>query len=233
MREWSVAASLFGAIITLSMATTPFLMAATKRFREEPIAKDEPRDGPTADGANAIIVGYGRFGQTVGQMLLAQDIPVTLIDTDIEMIDIAGEFGAKVYYGDGTRIDLLRQAGAAEAELILFCMDGDQIDAEMLEGIHEAFPKAAIYVRAFDRRALVRLKKSSAVYVVREVLESAIKMARVAMRDLGIGQADIDRAEDMYRSRDKERLRIQIEAGDLRAARALVAEQQPWGNDPR
>ncbi|WP_294312222.1 cation:proton antiporter [uncultured Sphingomonas sp.] len=227
------AASLFGAIITLSMATTPFLMAATKRFREEPIAKDEPRDGPTADGANAIIVGYGRFGQTVGQMLLAQDIPVTLIDTDIEMIDIAGEFGAKVYYGDGTRIDLLRQAGAAEAELILFCMDGDQIDAEMLEGIHEAFPKAAIYVRAFDRRALVRLKKSSAVYVVREVLESAIKMARVAMRDLGIGQADIDRAEDMYRSRDKERLRIQIEAGDLRAARALVAEQQPWGNDPR
>ena len=227
------AASLFGAIITLSMATTPFLMAATKRFREEPIAKDEPRDGPTADGANAIIVGYGRFGQTVGQMLLAQDIPVTLIDTDIEMIDIAGEFGAKVYYGDGTRIDLLREAGAAEAELILFCMDGDQIDAEMLEGIHEAFPKAAIYVRAFDRRALVRLKKSSAVYVVREVLESAIKMARVAMRDLGIGQADIDRAEDMYRSRDKERLRIQIEAGDLRAARALVAEQQPRGNDPR
>ena len=227
------AASLFGAIITLSMATTPFLMAATKRFREEPIAKDEPRDGPTADGANAIIVGYGRFGQTVGQMLLAQDIPVTLIDTDIEMIDIAGEFGAKVYYGDGTRIDLLRQAGAAAAELILFCMDGDQIDAEMLEGIHEAFPQAAIYVRAFDRRALVRLKKSSAVYVVREVLESAIKMARVAMRDLGIGQADIDRAEDMYRSRDKERLRIQIEAGDLRAARALVAEQQPWGNDPR
>ena len=227
------AASLFGAIITLSMATTPFLMAATRRFREEPVAKDQARDGPKADGANAIIVGYGRFGQTVGQMLLAQDIPVTLIDTDIEMIDIAGEFGAKVYYGDGTRLDLLRQAGAAEAELILFCIDGDQIQPDTLEGVHEAFPNAAIYVRAFDRRALVKLKKSSAVYVVREVLESAVKMARVAMRDLGIAGADIDRAEEMYRSRDKERLRIQIEAGDLRAARSLVAEQQPWGNDPR
>ena len=227
------AASLFGAIITLSMATTPFLMSATRRFREEPVAKDQARDGPTADGANAIIVGYGRFGQTVGQMLLAQDIPVTLIDTDIEMIDIAGEFGAKVYYGDGTRVDLLRQAGAAEAELILFCSDGDQIEPDTLEGVHEAFPNAAIYVRAFDRRALVKLKKSSAVYVVREVLESAVKMARVAMRDLGIAGADIDRAEDMYRSRDKERLRIQIEAGDLRAARSMVAEQQPWGNDPR
>ena len=71
--------------------------------------------GAAADGANALIVGYGRFGQTVGQMLVAQGIPVTLIDTDIEMIDVAGSFGAKVYYGDGTRLDLLRQAGAAEA----------------------------------------------------------------------------------------------------------------------
>ncbi len=228
------AASLFGAIITLSMATTPFLMSATRRFRQEPIdtAQGE-RDGPTADGANAIIVGYGRFGQTVGQMLLMQDIPVTLIDNDIEMIDIAGEFGAKVYYGDGTRLDLLRQAGAAEAELILFCIDGDQIDADTLEAVHAAFPRAAIYVRAFDRRALVKLKNSPASYVVREVLESAVKMARLAMEGLGVGQADIDRAEQMYRARDKERLRIQVEAGDLRAARALTAEQYPWGTDPR
>ncbi len=224
------AASLFGAIITLSMATTPFLMALTRRFREEPIVAEE-REGPKADGANALIVGYGRFGQTVGQMLITQDIPVTLIDTDIEMIDIAGEFGAKVYYGDGTRLDLLRQAGAAEAELILFCIDGEQVTPEVIEGVHEAFPNAAIYVRAFDRRSLIKLKGGPAKLVVREVMESAIKMARAAMEGLGIDHADIDRAEDMYRSRDKERLRLQVEAGDIRAARALVAEQQPWGND--
>ncbi|WP_267396161.1 MULTISPECIES: cation:proton antiporter [unclassified Sphingomonas] len=227
------AVSLFTAIITVSMATTPFLMGITRRFREEPVAKDQQRDGPTADGANAIIVGYGRFGQTVGQMLSMQDIPVTLIDTDIEMIDIAGEFGAKVYYGDGTRLDLLRQAGAADAEMICFCMDGDQIQPDTLEGVHEAFPKAAIYVRAFDRRALVKLKKGSADYVVREVLESAVKMGRVALQGLGVSTADIDRAESSYRARDKERLRIQIEAGDIRAARSLVAAQQPWGNEPR
>ncbi len=227
------AASLFGAIITLSMATTPFLMSATRRFREEPIAAGGDREGPMADGANAIIVGYGRFGQTVGQMLLMQDIPVTLIDNDIEMIDIAGEFGAKVYYGDGTRLDLLRQAGAAEAELILFCIDGDQIDVATLEGVHEAFPQAAIYVRAFDRRTLVQLKNSPATYVVREVLESAVKMARLAMRGLDIPNAEIDRAEEIYRSRDKERLRIQVEAGDIRAARAETAQRFPWGNDPQ
>ncbi|MBB3345916.1 cation:proton antiporter [Sphingomonas sp. BK069] len=227
------AASLFGAIITLSMATTPFLMMFTRRFREEPIVSDGARDGPKADGANAIIVGYGRFGQTVGQMLMMQDIPVTLIDTDIEMIDIAEEFGSKVYYGDGTRLDLLRQAGAAEAELLLFCMDGDQLDLGQLEAVHEAFPRAAIYVRAFDRRALVRLKPGPARAVVREVLESAIRMARLAMEGLGVSPAEIDRAEQMYRARDRERLRIQIEAGDIRAARALVAEQAPWGGGQR
>ena len=227
------AASLFGAIITLSMATTPFLMMFTRRFREQPVAAATDRDGPKADGANAIIVGYGRFGQTVGQMLMTQDIPVTLIDTDIEMIDIAGELGSKVYYGDGTRLDLLRQAGAAEAELILFCMDGDQMTSEQLEAVHEAFPDAAIYVRAYDRRALIKLKPGPARAVVREVLESAVKMARLAMDGLGIAPGDIDRAEAMYRARDKERLRIQVEAGDPRAARALIAEQHPWGGGER
>jgi glutathione-regulated potassium-efflux system protein KefB len=75
------AASLFGAIVTLSMATTPFLMMATQRMRAEPVSTEQ-RDGPVADGSNALIVGYGRFGQTVGQMLVAQGIAVTLIDTD-------------------------------------------------------------------------------------------------------------------------------------------------------
>jgi len=228
------AASLFGAIVTVSMATTPFLMGATRRFRAEPIVEDGTRDGPMADGANAIVVGYGRFGQTVGQMLGAQRIPVTLIDRDIEMIDVAGEFGAKVYYGDGTRLDLLRQAGAADAELILFCIDGDQLEAETLEAVCEAFPDASIYVRTYDRRALVKLKRSRVkAFVVREVMESAIKMARVAMRDLDISPSDIDRAEETYRSRDKERLTLQIEANDMTEARAIMAAQQAWGSEPR
>ena len=88
------------------------------------------------------------------------------------MIDVAGSFGAKVYYGDGTRLDLLRQAGAAEAELILFCIDGDQIEPRVRsKAVHEAFPKAAIFVRAFDRRALLKLKDAPVAGVVREVLE--------------------------------------------------------------
>ncbi|MFA6122636.1 cation:proton antiporter [Sphingomonas sp.] len=218
------AASLFGAIVTLSMATTPFLMRITQRIREEPIVAGE-RDGPKADGANALIVGYGRFGQTVAQMLIAQGVPVTLIDTDIEMIDVASEFGAKVYYGDGTRLDLLRQAGAGEAELILFCMDGDQISPDLVAGVHNAFPKASIYVRAFDRRAVIKLKGSPVDGVVREVLESAVKMGRMALESIGVDHAEIDRTEDIYRRNDKERLRVQYESGDIRAARGIMITQ--------
>ena len=224
------AASLFGAIVTLSMATTPFLMMATKRFREE--AEEGPagtREGPHADGANALIVGYGRFGQTVAQMLIASEVPVTLIDTDIEMIDVARDFGAKVYFGDGTRVDMLRQAGAGEAELIMFCIDGDQLDAAMIEAVHEAFPQAAIYVRAFDRRAVIKLKGTPASYVVREVLESAVKMARLALQSLDVGEEQIDRAEDMYRARDRERLKLQFETGDVRAARDRIFTQGERG----
>jgi len=221
------AASLFGAIVTLSMATTPFLMMATRGLRSEPVRKDEERDGPEADGANAIIVGYGRFGQTVAQMLIAQGIAVTLVDIDIEMIDVAGSFGAKVYYGDGTRLDLLRQAGAADAELILFCTDGDQIEPEFLEGVHEAFPNAAIFVRAFDRRALLKLKDAPVAGAVREVLDSAVRMARMAMAKVGVDREEIDRTEELYRARDRERLKAQLETGDLRARidRMIVAPE--------
>jgi len=220
-------ASLFAAIVTLSMVTTPFLMGATKTLREAPVERDEERAGPEDDGANALIVGYGRFGQTVAQMLIANDVPVTMIDTDVEMIDVAGDFGAKVYFGDGTRIDVLRQAGAEEAELILFCIDGDQITADMLHAVHEAFPRAAIYLRAFDRRAVVKLEHAPVCYIVREVLESAIKMARMALESLDVPPEAIDRAEDLYRTRDRERLRKQIETGDLRSARDRILTQPP------
>jgi CPA2 family monovalent cation:H+ antiporter-2/glutathione-regulated potassium-efflux system protein KefB len=209
-------ASLFGAIVTLSMATTPFLMKATRGLRAEPVSREE-RDGPMADGSNALIIGYGRFGQTVAQMLLTQGIAVTLIDTDIEMIDVAGSFGAKVYYGDGTRIDVLRQAGAGEAELLLFCLDGDQLDAELIEAVHEAFPKAAIFVRAFDRRVYLKLRGAPVQGVVRELLDSAVNMARMAMSSVGVREDEIDRTESLYRRRDRERLKAQVESGDLRA----------------
>lgn len=221
-------ASLFGAIATLSMVTTPFLMMVTSRIRQQPVPM-QVRDGPRADGAGALVVGYGRFGQTVAQMLMAGGVSVTTIDVDIEMIDTANSFGAKVYFGDGTRLDLLRQAGAGEAQLIMFCQDGDSLTSELLDAVHGAFPQAAIYVRTFDRRGLINLRASPASLVVREVMESAIVLARAGLDSLGLGLDDIDRAERVYRANDHQRLEAQISSGDIRAARDTIITRPDRG----
>ena len=226
------AASLFGAIVTLSMATTPFLMMATRGIRAEAAVDMGSREGPLADGARALVVGYGRFGQTVAQMLLAQGIRVSLIDSDVEMIDAAQSFGAKVYYGDGTRLDLLRQAGAGEADLILFCTDRNQVDTELANAVHAAFPRASIFVRAYDRRSVVELRNAPLTGVVREVLESAIKMARLAMESTGVDGEEIDRTERLFRARDCERLEAQRASGDIRASSdRIITEPEPMNGD--
>jgi len=219
------AASLFGAVVTLSMATTPFLMSATRRFRAEPQRGGEGLAEPHADGAKALVIGYGRFGQTVAQMLQMQRISVTLIDRDPEMIDTAGSFGATVYYGDGTRLDLLRQAGAADAQLLMFCLDGDAIDREMLEGVGAAFPDAAVFARAFDRRSIVKMTGGPVAGTIREVFESAVCLARLAMAHLDIDDDEIDRVEGQYRRRDDERLKQQADSGDIRAGIEKMIEQ--------
>jgi CPA2 family monovalent cation:H+ antiporter-2/glutathione-regulated potassium-efflux system protein KefB len=210
-------ASLFGAVVTLSMATTPFLMRFTRRLRAEPERETGGLDVPEADGASAIVVGYGRFGQTVAQMLMLQRIRLTLIDTDPEMIEVADSFGAKVFYGDGLRLDLLRQAGAADAQLLLFCQDGDGIDAEFLESVASSFPKAAVFVRAYDRRSMLKMAGAPIAGSVREVMESAVCMARLALAQVEVDEDEIDRVEQEYRGRDAERLKIQTDSGDLRA----------------
>jgi len=209
------AASLFSAVVTLSMVTTPFLMKVATRFNRP---KEEPRrddlDGPEeANQAAAIIVGYGRFGQTVGQMLMGARLSVTIIDNDAEMIDVAAQFGAKVYYGDGTRLDLLKQAGGYEARAIIFAMDKDQLSREELELALKTFRQAAIYVRAFDRRALMRYRGLDTAAVIREVFESAVLMGRKTLKMLGVDDETIGRIETAYRARDKERLRVQAEKG--------------------
>ncbi|WP_340587382.1 cation:proton antiporter [Erythrobacter alti] len=219
--------SIFGAIVTLSMAATPFLMMATARIRREPSGAEQTREGPqkVGDGAGALVVGYGRFGQSVANTLRAGGLSVTVIDKNADQIDIAEEFGSKVYYGDGTRLDLLRQAGGSEAQLILFCID-EVPEAEFIESVHETFPDALIYVRGFDRRSVIALAESPAEYVVREVHESAIHMARLALEKIGLSEEELDRAEATYRENDKQRMHIQIEGGDIYAAKEMTREQQ-------
>jgi glutathione-regulated potassium-efflux system protein KefB len=217
------AASLFGAIVTLSMATTPFLLMIARRFEHAQASEGDLPEGPEhADRAKAIIVGFGRFGQTVAQMLLGQGLSVTLIDIKPSQIELSGAFGAKVYYGDGRRIDLLRTAGATDAQLILFCTDDAKLGPKELQPILESFPQAAVFVRAVDRRHVIGLVGLDLAGVVREVHESAVRMAIEALTVLDSSPEDIERVERDYRQRDEARLIAQTSSGDLHAAADIV-----------
>ena len=213
-------ATLFAAIVTVSMIFTPFLMRLTEWVLERMPEPDVGHQGPEfSPETNAIVVGYGRFGQTVAQMLMAKRIPVTIVDRDAQQIEVSQEFGTKVYYGDGTRIDLLRTAGAETAEAILFCHDDREFTRDKLEAVLEAFPQAQVLVRAYDRRQVIDLDGLDVALIQRELFESAVLMGKEALLKLGLARREADRVEVAYRERDAERLKVQSATGDLRAAR--------------
>ena len=213
------AASVFSAIVTVSMASTPFLMMFNDWLdRRSSRVSGAGLEGPEMSApSQAIVVGYGRFGQTVAQMMMAKGIPVTLIDSKPSQIELSGNFGMKVYYGDGTRIDLLRIAGAAEAKALMFCIDGRSLTPRKLEPILEAFPQAAVMVRAFDRLHLIELRALDLKCVIREVFESAVEMGREVLSLFCVDAEEVARVEAEYRRRDSERLDIQASSGDLHA----------------
>jgi len=214
--------SLLGAVVTLSMATTPFLMAVATRFNTTPAPRDD-LDGPElASASQAIIIGYGRFGQTVAQMLMARGVSITLIDSKASQIDLSRDFGMKVYYGDGLRADLLRQAGAEEAQLIIICVEDRILTAPKLTEITDAFPQAAVLARVYDRRHLLQFDGIDLYASVRELFESAVLLGREALRALGVDEREAERIEREYRRRDARRLELQSRAGDIRVARELM-----------
>ncbi len=216
------AASMFNAVVTISMATTPFLMLFARRLEFSRPDADKYDSLDIADRGTAIIVGYGRFGQTVAQMLMGHGFAVTMIDRKPAQIQLSDQFDMKVYYGDGTRIDLLRSAGAEEARLIAFCVDDPALDHKVLEQVKEAFPNAAIVVRVFDRRQMIRLHDVNLGGVVREVFESAIAMGRQSMQLLGVKPEEIAEVEQQYRDNDRTRFEVQMKEGSLLAAKDLM-----------
>jgi voltage-gated potassium channel Kch len=135
---------------------------------------------------------------------------------------VSSRFDMKVYYGDGTRIDLLRRAGADEARLIAFCIDDPSLDGRVLQPIAEAFPQAALMARVFDRRQILAMQDIELAGVVREVFESAICMGVQAMQTLGVPPEEVEEVERQYRENDGQRLALQIEHGNLLAAKDLM-----------
>ncbi|WP_077145682.1 cation:proton antiporter [Sphingopyxis sp. KK2] len=223
------AASLFSAVVTLSMVSTPFLMLFARNLEFAPDTSRKLLEDPEhAPRGSALVIGYGRFGQIVSQMLHAVDCSVTLIDKKPSQIELSERFDTKVYFGDGLRLDLLRRAGADEVKLIVYCIDDRSVDAAALRPVAEAFPNAKILTRVFDRRQLLAIDGSGVSGAVREVFESSIALGLMALTHLDIDRREIEDVEAALRHLDEVRLGAQMVDGDLSAG--MDHRFQPGGS---
>ena len=217
--------SVFSAIVILSMALTPLTTLALQKWLPKPegLSPEEAEGVDAPDGlkGQVLIIGFGRFAQVVSQPLLAHGVDVSIIERDVEMIQAAAEFGFKVYYGDGTRLDTLRASGAGKAEAVLVMIDKPDEADRIVHLVRSEFPGTKLFVRAFDRGHALRLIEAGVDYQIRETFESALKLGETVLLDLGVSQVEVEETIEDVRRRDAARLDLEV-AGGMDEAKALM-----------
>ena len=214
------------AIVVLSMVLTPLATLLLRVLSPQPEPSMEQVETAHDLEGTVLIIGFGRFGQVASQALLARGFDIAIIDTDTDMIRAAAEFGFKIYYGDGCRLDVLHASGADRARLVAVCVDDRKAANRIVELVRHEFPHAKLLVRAFDREHAVELVGHGVDGLVRETFESAMAFGEAALRELGI---DADLAAETsaeVRRRDTERFELDV-AGGLAAGRHLMLGNAP------
>lgn len=210
------------AIVVLSMILTPIIGILFKRFTQttEQTSLENIRIAEGLSG-KVLMIGFGRFGQVSSQLLLARGIDVSIIDNDIDMIQNAERFGFKIYYADGSRLDILHASGADTAEAIVVCVDHKETTNKIVELVQHEFPMAKLLVRSYDREHALHLAKQNVDYMIRETFESAMLFGGAILEELGIDQSDVEEISQEIRELDKERFGTETAADDVYAGIGL------------
>ncbi len=195
-------ASLLIGAVALSMLISPLLLVAIDKLLLPRYAKgkkstlaeiSEPQEAPV------IIAGFGRYGQIVGRMLLAQGISATVLDHDADMIETIRTFGYRVFYGDATRLDLLRTAGAAHAKILVLSVDDVEQSLKIVDMVQENFPQLQIVARARDVPHWNALRDRGVMRVERELFDSSLRSARTVLELLGQPAPAAQQAAERFR----------------------------------
>lgn len=217
----------FTAIVVLSMALTPLVNVTLRKLvPKEIVSKEDVEDADGLEGS-VLIIGFGRFGQVMSQLLLARNVDVTIIDSSPERIRNANRFGFKIYFGDGARLDVLRASGAANARAIAVCIDNKASATKIVELVKSEFPQAKILARAYDRVHLRELRAAGADFEIRETFESALLFGAAVLKEVGLEEDEILEIKEEIRRRDAERIALEVSTGNMEASRALM-----FGNVP-
>ena len=196
-------ASLLIGAVALSMLLSPLLLALLdrvllRRFAQVKAPKaaeiSEPQEAPI------IIAGFGRYGQIVSRVLLAQGIPTTVLDHSVEMLEVARTFGYRVFYGDATRLDLLRTAGADRARILVVAVDDPDQSLKIAKLARAHFPHLQIVARARDLTHWNKLRDVGVTLVQRELFESSLKSARTVLELMGLSPAEATTFTERFRT---------------------------------
>jgi glutathione-regulated potassium-efflux system ancillary protein KefC len=191
--------------VALSMAATPLLLFVNDKLLARSAARQEREaDAIAADDSPVIIAGFGRFGQIVGRLLFANGVRAIVLDHDPDQIDTLRKFGYRVYYGDATRLDLLRAAGAADATLLINAIDDVADSLALTDRVRENFPNLTMVARARNVSHYVELKSRGVTIVERETFEAALRMGRQVLEALGIDRFRAKEMADVFRRHNVE-----------------------------
>ena len=223
-------------VVALSMAATPLLLLAYDRFMGGQARRERAADTIDATGP-VIIAGFGRFGQIVGRMLLANGIRPVVLDHDADEVELLRKFGYRVFFGDATRLDLLQAAGAANARLLVNAIDGVEDSLALVDRVRANFPKLPIVSRARNVSHYLELRLRGVDVIERETFESALRAGRSALELLGMDRYRAREVADIFRRHNLATVESQMatfrdETRYLAAARAGREElEQQFARD--
>ncbi|EFL5591168.1 glutathione-regulated potassium-efflux system protein KefB [Escherichia coli] len=217
--------------VTLSMMTTPLLMKLVDKWLSRQFNGPEEEDEKpwvNDDKPQVIVVGFGRFGQVIGRLLMANKMRITVLERDISAVNLMRKYGYKVYYGDATQVDLLRSAGAEAAESIVITCNEPEDTMKLVEICQQHFPHLHILARARGRVEAHELLQAGVTQFSRETFSSALELGRKTLVTLGMHPHQAQRAQLHFRRLDMRMLRelIPMHADTVQISRAREARRE-------
>jgi glutathione-regulated potassium-efflux system ancillary protein KefC/glutathione-regulated potassium-efflux system protein KefB len=198
-------------VVTLSMAATPLLMMLDEKLLEPLLAREAapPYDSIEVEDRPVIIAGFGRFGQIVSRVLRLRNIPYTALEISAAQVDFVRRFGGKLYYGDASRLELLRAAHTDRARAFVLAIDDVEASVATAETVRQHFPQLKIYARARNRRHAHRLMDAGAHVIQRETYLSSLALSESVLMGLGVSKQAAEHTVAVFRRHDEATLQKQ------------------------
>ena len=221
------AADMLIVAVTLSMAATPLAFKAGDRLNARLERGSEPDYERDIEEENRVIVaGFGRVGQIVGRILRLRRIGFTALETSAEQVDFVRRFGNKVYYGDASRVELLRAARADKAVLFVLAIEDVERSLATARAVRKHFPHLTIFARARNRRHAYALMDLGIDRIVRDTFHSSLELAQGILVELGLGELESRQTVETFRDHDTARLVAQH--GIAHDTDRMIEETRHW-----